>query len=242
MAGDLPLFYQSVVPLNRELHRDLRLQEDGAQFGFARGTNVIPAVLDEFAAAGRHLPILFMPGSPQPTAVFLVGLRSGTNAFVDPDGRWTGGYVPAFARRYPFMLGEAPEREPLACVDERCANLGSEAGERLFEEDGTETGLLRDRIRLVNDFYGAAKRTEAFTAMMVEMRLLRGITIEAQTSAQATSTLSGFMSVDEAKLSTLPDADYLKLRDQGLLGPIYAHLLSLASVDRLQAPATPPAA
>lgn len=242
MAGDLPLFYQSVVPLNRELHRDLRLSEDGTQYAFARGTNVIPAVIDEFAAASRHVPILFMPGNPQPTAVFLVGLRTGTNALVDADGRWTGGYVPAFARRYPFMLGEAPEREPLACIDERCAHLGGEGGAHLFEQDGSETGLLRDKIRLVNDFYGAAKRTEAFTALMVEMRLLRGVTIEAQTGAQATATLSGFMSIDEAKLATLPDADYLKLRDQGLLGPIYAHLLSLAAVDRLQPAAAAAAA
>jgi hypothetical protein len=234
MAGDLPLFYETVVPLNRESHRDLLLREDGLQYGFARSTNVIPCVVDEFAAACRHLPIVFMPGVTQPTAVFLVGVRSGTNALVDADGRWTGSYAPAFARRYPFMMGEVPDRDPLVCIDERCAHLGSEGGERLFELDGSETQLLRDRVRFVTDFYAAAKRTDAFSALMTELRLFRGITVEAKGPDGGTSTLSGFLSIDEAKLAALPDEEHLRLKREGLLGPIYAHLISLASVDRLQ--------
>ncbi|WP_158812574.1 SapC family protein [Methylocapsa sp. S129] len=231
---DNPLFYQSIVPLNRERHRSLRLKHDGQQFAFAAKTHIIPAVIDEFPAASRHLPIVFVPASPLPTSVFLVGLRPGQNVFVDGDGKWTEGYIPAFARRYPFMLGEMEQGGPVACIDEKYDGFGAKTGERLFGDDGGDSPFLQERIKLTTDYFAAAKRTDAFLRTLNDLQLMRQVTIESKAELGSSAILHGFLTIDEAKLNALSDEDFLRLRKEGLLPAIYAHLLSLASIDRLQ--------
>lgn len=39
---DNPLFYQSVVPLNKELHKGLRLEQGANRFRFASNAHLIP--------------------------------------------------------------------------------------------------------------------------------------------------------------------------------------------------------
>jgi hypothetical protein len=229
-----PLFYRSIVALNRDLHRDLRLQHGQEHFAFAKNTHMMPAVIDEFGVASRYLPIVFLPGAQQPTSVFLVGLRPSENILVDDDGRWTDGYVPAFARRYPFMLGEVAQGTPVACIDEAFEGFSKSEGDRLFAEDGSDTPFLRDRLRLINDYFAAAKRTDVLLRTLDELQLLRPVTIESKLQPGSSAILHGFLTVDEARLNALSDADFLRLRADGLLPAIYAHILSLQSVDRLR--------
>ncbi len=232
---DNPLFYRSIVPLNRQRHRGLRLKTDGQRFAFAASTHLVPAVVDEFVAASRTLPIVFLPATPHPTPVFLVGLRPGQNQFVDDAGRWAEGYVPAFARRYPFMLGEPEQGAPVVCIDEKYEGLKDGAnGESLFAEDGADTPFLQEQVKFVNDYFAAAKRTDAFLRTLSEMQLLRAVTIELKLHPGAGETLHGFLAVDEQKLDGLTDEEFLRLRKEGLLPAIFAHLFSLGATDRLR--------
>ena len=151
------LFYSDAVPLNRETHRHYRVATDAQRFAFASGSHLVPAVIDEFTAAAPHLPIVFVPGAGVPAACFLVGLRSGRNALVTPQGGWLGDYAPAYLRRYPFVLGEVEGADPLICIDAGLASREAPDGEALFAEDGGDTPLLLDNIRLTNDFFLAAE-------------------------------------------------------------------------------------
>ncbi len=234
--ADAPLFYASVTPLNRERHRRLKLTTPGRPFGFAGAAHMIPALLDEFGAAARHLPIVFLPGAKQPTPVFLMGLRPGRNDFVAEGGEWQGQYIPAFVRRFPFILGEVEGSEPLVCIDETSERLSNDAGESLFTEDGADTPLLAERMKFTTDYYAAAKRTEAFSEKLRSLDLLQPITIEATPVGGQGAVLHGLLTVSEPKLAALPDERFLELRRSGLLGPLYAHLLSLSAVAALKAP------
>lgn len=231
--SDLPLFYRSVVPLNRDGHRTLRLAEP-ARFGFARDAHLIPAVIDEFAAACRHLPILFLPEGPVPTPVFITGFRPGRSMLVDANGAWTGRYLPAYLRRYPFILGEVADADPLVCLDEAAEGLdgsGGEAGVPLFGPEGGDTPLLTERITLTRDYADAAQRTAAFGQILQDLALLRPVTIQGRDPETGdTHTLHGAQGVDEAALADLPDADLLRLRREGWLSPLYAHLVSLQAI------------
>ena len=233
MASGL-LFYSDVVPLNREIHRGHRIATDVQRFGFAVGSNLVPAVIDEFPAAAPHLPIVFVPGPVGPAACFLTGVRTGCNALVGADGGWRGDYVPAYLRRYPFVLGEVKGAEPLVCIDVGRPSLEAPAGDALFKEDGAESDVLLDHIRLTNDFFTAAKRTEAFVKTLADMGLFRSVNIDAKFETGETLSLHGFLTVDEEKLGQLPDEAFLRLRKEGLLVPIYAHLASLACVERVR--------
>ncbi len=233
MASGL-LFYSDVVPLNREGHRSHRIAISPQRFGFASGSNLVPAVIDEFPAAAPHLPIIFVPGPGAPAACFLTGVRSGRNALVGADGAWRGDYVPAYLRRYPFVLGEVEGADPLICIDAGHPSQEGSAGEALFKEDGAESDVLLDHIRLTNEFYLAAKRTDAFVKALAEMGLFRSVNIDAKFETGETVALHGFLTVDEEKLGALPDESFLRLRKLGLLAPIYAHLASLACVERVR--------
>ena len=229
-----PLFYRSVIPLNRDTHREITIADAEDRYGFARETHVIPAVVDEFSAALMHLPIVFAPASPHPSPVFLVGVRPTQNLFIDPMGRWTGHYVPAFVRRYPFMRGTINGGDPITCVDEKSDMVGAPSGVRLFEADGGDTPFLRNRIELVDQYYISARKTERFAARIAQLGLLRQVTIETNVGKDASSVIHGFMTIDEEKLNHLPDCDFVSLREDGFLNALYAHLFSLRALDVLR--------
>lgn len=231
-----PLFYATIVPLNRDAHRGLHMPASEARFGFAAASHIVPAVVDEFVAGGRHLPIVFIPCAGAPSAVFLLGLRPGENRFVAADGRWSGDYVPAYLRRYPFIIGEVADAQPLVCLDESYAGLRDAIGERLFLESGEESPALKGAVQLMNEYMVAAKRNDVFVALLQKLDLFQVVTIDVRTAGQETRTLHGAMMINAAKLAALNDDDFLQLRQQGYLPGIYAHLSSLAGIDRLRPP------
>lgn len=229
---EAPLFYQQIVALDRQRHRKLRLPE-ARSFAFAK-SHIIPAVIDEFVPASRHLPIVFLPSSPHSTPVFLVGARTGQNLCLDDEGKWADGYIPAFVRRYPFMLGTPEQGTPVICVDEKYEELRQTGpGDRLFSDDGADTPLLQEFAKLTETYFAAAKRTEAFLETIAALQLLQGVTIEMRATPGSSNALHGFMAVDEARLNALPEADFLRLRAEGWLPAIYAHLMSLGAINRL---------
>ncbi|MFE1599562.1 SapC family protein [Methylobacterium sp. ID0610] len=233
----LPLFYRSVVPLDRDAHRTWSLANP-QRFAFARASHLVPAVVDEFAAACRHLPILFLPESLGPTPVFLTGLVPGRSALIDGEGAWTGRYLPAYLRRYPFILGETEGAPPVICLDDADAALvgpasdAEESGRQpLFAADGSDTPLLQERVRLVVEYAEAARRTTAFGRTLQDLGLLRALTVQGQDPATGEGhTLHGVMGVDEAALGALPEEGVARLRREGVLAAVYAHLVSLQTV------------
>ncbi|RFC65996.1 SapC family protein [Fulvimarina endophytica] len=232
--ADNPLFYANPVPLDREKHRELKLGSGEPDYGYARGAHFIPALIDEFSAASREMPILFVPGAKGPTAVFMVGLETGRSRLVKADGSWARPYVPAYLRRYPFILGEVEGQDPLVMIDEENSVLSLTEGEALFGEDGEPSAALNNAIGFTNEFFAAGKRTEAFIELLTSLDLFRQITIETRAAGAEVQTIHGLLAVDEGKLYELSDADFLKLRDERVLSPIFAHFFSLTQIDRLR--------
>jgi hypothetical protein len=228
------MFYGDIVPLDRDRHRAFSLDTSEKRFGMAADSHVVPALVQEFGAASTHLPILFLPSAGLPVSVFLVGLRSGKSTFVGSDGEWRGEYVPAYLRRYPFMFGEVEGRDPIVCIDAACRPPEGDNGARLFSDEGEDTPLLIERIRLMNEYFDAAKVNEAFIKTINELGLLRPIAIDAKTPSGESLAVHGLLTVDEQKLNALPDDDFLRLRKDGLLGALYAHLCSLANIEKVR--------
>ncbi len=228
------LFYGEIVPLYRERHKSFKISSRPDRFEFARRSNVVPALVDEFVAASVHLPIVFMVGARDIVPVFLVGLRSGVNALIDKEGAWTGEYIPAYMRRYPFIIGEVKGGEPLICVDEGSPLLKDEEGEALFDGGGKETPTLLERIRFSNDFFRAAEKNASFVAILTELELLQSVSIDAKFDGGEALSIQGFLTVDSKRFDALPDEAFLRLRTAGFLAPIYAHLISMNNADRIR--------
>lgn len=232
--ADSVILYGNIIPLDRDNHRNSVFDIQDDRFGFAAATHIVPAVFDEFVTAAPHLPVVFLPGVNAPVPAFLVGLRAGKNALVSNEGRWLGSYIPAYLRRYPLMFGEIEGRDPITCIDSTYALPEGKSGERIFTDEGTEQPVLVERIGLMNEFFHAAKRGEAAMETLVQLDLLRPVTIDAKFESGETLALHGMLTVDAGRLNELSDEDFLRLRREGLLQAIYAHISSLNTIDTIR--------
>ena len=226
----------SYVSLNGQAHGDLRVNHGGG-YAFAANSHLVSLVLHEFAKACVHYPIVFVRSSLgsrfRPMA--LLGLEPSRNAFVDANGQWAAGhYVPAAFRRHPFALTQTGTDLFSVCVDTESPLVSSQEGERLFDEQGRPLPALLK----IRDFLGELAHSEAlaeqFCDRLVDMDLLVPVGLHVRHSEQVLHHEGAFV-VSEDRLSSLGDGPFLALREQGFLSAVYAHLISLQQLERLQA-------
>jgi hypothetical protein len=230
------LLYERPVALSRDAHRDLRLRANGATFTYASRTNSVPLVCSEFQAAVSEYPIVFAADDKNEVLpVALLGLRQNENLFVSAEGSWDAAYVPAFVRRYPFLLAAKPAPDDFTvCIDEAYAGFsGGAEGEPLFSEGGVEAPALKQAIEFLNNFHGELKRTHAFIERLKALDLLMARVIHFSPKNSSPCVLQGFAVVDEQRLAALDDRQLGELVRTGYMRWIYAHLLSLNNVNAL---------
>lgn len=225
------LFYRKPIALNRDAHRNLKVR-GVPSFGYAAGTNSVPLTGNEFAAAARQLPILFVPDArQQPSPIALLGLRRDENLFVEADGRWSGNYIPAFVRRYPYVLVEKDGSNDFTVgIDEAYPDFNTEEGDPMFTEDGTEAPALKRAIEFLNAYRTEATRTQDFAAQLQRLDLLIPRVINVALKDGSKFSLEGFSVVDEARLGKLDDKEAGNLLRSGYLAWIYMHLLSIHNI------------
>lgn len=229
----LPLFYQKPVPLNSVTHAAMTIAPSPGGFAFAAAAHSVILTAVEFGEACRHFPILFaVSGAGSAVPVALMGLQSGENLFVGPAGEWQAGYIPAYIRRYPFISTEGDDAAGIVCIDEAFDGLNRGEGELLFEQSAPGP-YLQKILELLNDFLAQVKATESFCLQLQELELLKPMNATLQLADHRQFTLTDFMVVDEQKLQALDGATLEKLFRSGFLAPIYAHLISLRSLQGL---------
>ncbi len=228
----LPLFYKDLVPLNRNDHAGWHSrQTDRAPW--LVNQHAVPLTVEEFPMAQRNFPIIFSQGAEAvPLALF--GLNEGVNVFVEADGKLdTPVYIPAYARRYPFLLARLqPEAEELSlCFDPTSDLVGQfDEGAALFEGD-EPSEATKGMLQFCEQFEVAGQKTAGFVAELNK----HGLLIDGEVSVQPEGASQpfvyrGFRMVDENKLREMR-GDVLRAWTQnGLLPLIHAHLFSLELV------------
>ncbi|HEV7660842.1 MAG TPA: SapC family protein [Allosphingosinicella sp.] len=227
--SDLPVFYNNLTPLSSSVHARFKVRESDRAPHLAKA-NAIPLTIDEFGVAQRHFPIVFSSGET-PVPLALMGLNDGVNVFVDDEGRPTNPiYIPAYVRRYPYLLAKLDERaeELSLCYDPTSDLIGEQVrGEALFDhERPTET--LNSILKFCEEFEVAAQRTSAFVKELQGLDLLIDgeVTIQPEDAPQP-FVYRGFRMVDEAKMRTLSGDLLSWMNENGMLGLVFSHLLSL---------------
>jgi hypothetical protein len=228
-------FYEKPVVLDRTKHRNLRLKTSPTGYTFAAGTIAIPLAIIEFPQALLDYPIVFAVGDKGPGApVVLVGIREKENLFVDASGKWLGSYVPAFVRRYPFVLNVDPDtKDPLVLVDEAFDGLSQTEGERLFNDDGSETDMTKSMLSFLGDFKMQGEYSNQFMERLKKYNLLESQAVVVNRGDEQKITLDGFHIVNEKRLNELDDAAVLDLVRSGDMARIHTHLLSLNNIQRV---------
>src|SRR5690606_10968478 len=153
-------------------------------------------------------------------------------------------YLPAFARRYPFLpvmtgapgqqqaqaTGQEGERV-LVCIDRAAKMLSSTPVLPFFEGD-QPSRYTQEAIQFCREFDVLGRRTQEFVKLMEEDDLFE-LTPLALPRANADGTpgepqkIGEYLRISEKKLNALPQDKYMALRDRGVTAVMHAHLLSL---------------
>lgn len=228
------LYYDSLVALNRDSHKNLRIKPAEAPFSFAKEVSSVPLAAAEFALAAHEYPVVFAGESLEKVApVALLGIGQGQNTYVDEDGNWGDAYRPAFIRQYPFVLADTGKEDLTVCIDENFEGLNEDEGEALFNDDGSESDMLKRALEFLRDYRVQMQRTADFTKKLVELELLTPRTVQIRKADGKQINLQGMFVVDENKLRELSDEDALGLFRTGGMAAIYAHLMSVRNLTRL---------
>lgn len=227
------LFYDKPVALNKNDHKDLKIQGGGGDYSFAANTNSVILAGIEFSEAAKEYPIVFAKAGEAMVPVALLGVRNEENLFVDNAGGWDARYIPAFVRRYPFVLAETgDEGQRMVCIDESYAGFSREEGEPLFTGE-EPTPVLQQAIDFLEEYQRQYLRTEMFINRLKELDLLQELNAKIDMADGQQFALSGLMVVDEKKLLGLSDEQALALFRSGELAWLYCHLMSLGCLGRM---------
>ena len=236
MNSAQPIFYKNVVPLSKEQHNKLYMESlDG--FNFADETNSLYIAAVEFAQAAREYPIVF--GKDQQDVVFpvaLLGLRPNQNLYVDKDGKWDTSYIPAYARRYPFILakGGAEEEQFTVCIDEAYKGFNTaKKGQALFDKKGEQTEILNQAVDFLKDYQNHVQLTTQFCANLVELDLLEPMTANVEMNSGEKLSIGGFLCISRDKLKEVKPGKLADLMKTDQLELMYIHLQSLRNVNAL---------
>tara|TARA_B100000678_G_scaffold285880_1_gene289688 strand:- start:212 stop:997 length:786 start_codon:yes stop_codon:yes gene_type:complete len=227
----LPMFYKDLMPLNTRDHMKFRNRlSDKAPWLATQ--HVVPLTADEFVQAARSYPIVFSSGeNPMPLALF--GLNEGVNTFFDDAGNMLDPvYIPAYIRRYPFILARlSQDSDDLSlCFDPTADSVGEyDEGELLFNEDGSTTEQTKAILDFCEKFEQAGARTKILTEELNKHDLLMDgeVAIQRAEAPDQPYVYKGFRMVDQEKLANLDGDTLVKWNKEGILAIIYAHLTSL---------------
>lgn len=226
------LFYKKPAVVNEKSHGKLKLKGSN-NYSFAKDANAVLIAASEFADASKEYPIVFsLTPNKQVAPVTLLGVNAQQNLFIDEQGQWLGRYIPAFIRRYPFVLAKAQDADKLmVCIDEDYEGLNEDEGEPLFEA-GAAAPFLQKATEFLASYQQQYQITEALGATLREWEMLKAIDAKMDKNGEQ-HTLQGLLVVDEEKLKALPDHRIVELFRKGFLPLIYFHLASLANLNKL---------
>jgi SapC len=162
----------------------------------------------------------------------LMGMNEGVNVFLDDKGQFTKNvYLPAYVRRYPFMLAKLrPDSDELSlCFDPSSEAVGEfkKEGEPLFDGE-TPTENTQNILKFCEDFEQAGARTHAFVEELEKYGLLMEGEVSIQQEGKEQPFIyRGFRMVDENKLRDMRGDELRKMNQNGMWPLIHAHLFSL---------------
>jgi hypothetical protein len=227
------VYYEKPVLLDRARHKALRVRPSGS-FAFARKANSVYLAGVEFNEAMKEYAIVFTRAATgRIVPVAMLGLRARENLFVADDDGWDAVYVPAFVRRYPFVLAQLAGEQLGVCIDEAFEGFNQSEGDALFDREGGNTPFLAGAVQFLENYQREFARTEVFCERLERFGLLKETNAQAHLKDGRTLTISNVLVVDEPKLMTLPDAVALSLFRSGEMHLVSMHLASLSNMQAL---------
>ncbi|ALO44771.1 SapC family protein [Pseudohongiella spirulinae] len=218
--------------VTRDKHGDMRWRPV-ASFQFAAQDAVAALVVQEVPSAIMSFPVAFLISDDRYIPVALMGVTSGQNLFVAPDGEWLADYIPAVYRSYPFRLMEKNPDEYVLCVDGASGLLhrGIE-GERFFQDSGEPSARVSEILELLTRIERDRKTTATACAALEKHGLIEPWPLTVQDGDEELQ-VGGLHRINEASLYQLSPECLCELRDSAALMLAYAQLFSVQHIHKL---------
>jgi SapC len=229
----MPLFYKDPRPLDPSVLGGYGLKR-GKGFSFSTTCHAIPISLTEFPLVQKHYPIVFASGDP-PLPLAALSLTRDENLFVDAEGNWADDhYVPAYVRRYPFVLGEMPnENRMFLCVDVASDLVTNQNPDVPFFDGQKPTEIVNQALELCRRFHEDLVITKAYCLELQKQGLLRETQLNS-TGPDGQQVVAGsFITIDPQTFDQLSDTVFTDFRRRGILPPVYMQQSSQSNWARL---------
>lgn len=230
-----PIFYKNIIPLNKEIHGGWSV-EIVSDFKHTSETNSVFITTVEFSSSANKYPIVFGVEDAAVFPVVLLGLRNKENLFVNKKGEWLENYIPAYVRRYPFILAvdnDMPTKFTV-CIDSAYLGFNKDGnGESLFDGDDNESESLQKTVEFLKDYQNHVQRTTLFCKKIKDLKLLEPMKADVKMMDGEEISLGGFMGINREKLKALDSETLIDLVKTDQMELIYAHFLSLGNLDSL---------
>ncbi len=208
-----------------------------SDLGFASNMTTVPLLCEELPLATQHMATGFQTHkhSTAGERFELIGIQSvipNKNLFVLPNGKWIGGYKPAFYRAHPFALINNPQSQEveLSISDDCIVDNARETDIPFFDSDGNLTEQLRETASFLAQTLHSRGKTQSLCRELQEAGLITPWAIKFSSadkdSDSQTHTLQGLSRIDENALQTLDREQLAKLNQSGALKLAYTQLLS----------------
>lgn len=231
-----PMFYKNIVAINKQTNGDWGF-EPSDDYSYTSETNSLYIAAVEFIKAASEYPIVFCTaddGSVFPVVV--LGLRKDENLYVNDKGEWLANYIPAYVRRYPFILAKN-EQSPdqfTVCMDSSCLGFNTDGQGRKLFDDGVESEWLKKSVSFLEDYQKHIQLTVLFCNNIKEYGILESMQANAQLDSGEKISLGGFMCINREKLKKLNDEILLNMVKTDQMELVYAHLTSLPNIEVLR--------
>ena len=231
------MFYKDPQPLTKERFGKSGVVQISKPFTYMADQHFVPLTASEFGSAAGSYPIIF--AGENKTVLAVMGIRAGENLFVE-DGQFNQDfYLPAFARRYPFVLaGDKANDRFVVCVDASAECVSDKnLSQNFFEGDDT-SAYTKEAFEFLQNFERDRQATEAMVEEfkkhdLFENKEMNFQGVNADGSPAPKQKIADYFAVTEDRLRTLDEKTLKSFNDRGFLAVAHAHMVSLGNWQRL---------
>lgn len=220
------------TPLNHARHGQLGWVPPTDYF-FARHEHIVPIVAAEINKAVQCFPLAFVKQEERFILAAVLSPLPQRNIYVSTTGKWVGNYIPAHFRSHPFYLVKPADKENhILCVDESTNHIGADKPNPIYMSDFR---MLAPMVQTIFDFLVKVEQDRILTQQAVDALDAAGVLTEWQLSIKLNSKqtpVTGLYCIDEKKIESLSNGEYLKLRQAQGLPLVYAQLISMKNIHR----------
>jgi hypothetical protein len=213
------------VVISKELHNG-KFWMRPESLKFTEKNTVVPVLLTELGRAVTAFPLVFVKHEENFIFSAMLGLAPGENLFLSKDGKWLGNYIPALIRAYPFRLVRAKDEQMVLAIDE---DYISEKGGVPFFEGENLSKETDNILKFLTEIEKGRALTVNACKRFAELELIEPWNLKIKTEGGEKS-VEGVFKINENKLASLSDEDFVSLRKIGALQLIYGQLFSMGNL------------